>query len=123
EVKAHGLREDIFKPGEITGADVMVSLADRGDISLRATWKDHVGRALAQGYFFTRFNDEQAHGRAGFTYELGEKALGGRRQRRFGNNHFHMTSDIRIIVSPEYVRWRWTDLSDRRRQQQPRPAP
>jgi len=26
-------------------------------------------------------------------------------------NHFHLTSDIRVIRSPEYMAWRWTDLS------------
>lgn len=115
EVKAHGLREDLFQPGEMTAADIMLSLAERGDISLETVWRDRIGSALVQAYYFTRFDDEEARGRAGFTYDLGEKALAKRGPGRFGNNHFHMTSDIRVIVSPQYMHWRWTDLSRRER--------
>ncbi len=124
EVKAHGIRSDMFKPGVITGADIMLTLAEEGRLSLEAIWLDKVGRALVQGYFFTRFDQEKAEGRAGFTYSLGEKRryLHKRRPGGFGNNHFHMTSDIRVILSPECIRWRWTDLSRRRRPGARRPS-
>jgi len=115
-VTAHGLRSDMFQKEVITAADVMISLAKDGELSLDLTWREEVGRSLVQGYYFTRFNNRQAEGRAGFTYELGEEQFAGVRSPtgRFGNNFFHMISDIRVIVSPEYVKWRWTDLSRRR---------
>ncbi|GAH40669.1 unnamed protein product, partial [marine sediment metagenome] len=123
QVRPHGLRSDMFQDGVITAADVMLSLADAGELSCELVWQDRIGRTLVQSYYFTRFNDKEAEGRAGFTYELGErKFAGGRYQRGFGNNRFHMTTDIRVVVSPEYMRWRWTDLSGfGRRMQQSRP--
>jgi len=111
EVKPHGLRSDIFQPDVLAAADIMLSLADEGRISLDLTWLDNIASTLVQGYYFTRFNDEEAYGRAGFTFSMGEKYFQAKRQRRFGGNFFHMTSDIRVIVSPEYMHWQWTDLS------------
>jgi len=111
EVKPHGLRNDMFQPDVITAADIMLSLANLGEISLDLTWVDNIGKTLVQDYYFTRFNDEEAYGRAGFTFSLGERYFETNRGRGFGNNFFHMTSDIRVIVSPEYMDWRWTDLS------------
>jgi len=124
EVKPYGIRSDMFKPDVMTAADIMLSLADKGKLSLDLLWREQFGRALVQGYYFIRFNKEQAHGRAGFTYSLGEKITyePGARPRRFGDNNFHMTTDIRVIVSPQYMHCRWTDLSRRRgRQSRPRP--
>ena len=111
EVRPHGLRSDIFQPDVLTAADIMLSLADEGEISLDVTWLDNIGKTLVQSYYFTGFNDEKAQGRAGFTFSMGEKYFLAKRMGRFGNNFFHMTSDIRVIASPEYMHWRWTDLS------------
>lgn len=115
EVQPHRIRSDMFKPDVMTAADIMLSLAEKGKLSLDMLWHGQFGRALVQGYYFTRFNDEQARGRAGFTYSLGEKIdyPRGARRRRFGDNFFHMTTDIRVIVSPQYMHWQWTDLSRR----------
>ncbi len=115
EVRAHGLRSDMFGPDVATAADIMLSLAERGDISLDFRWIDYIGKTLVQGYYFTRFNDEEAGGRAGFTFHMGERKFLESGGRGFGDNFFHMTSDIRVIVSPEYMYWRWTDLSRRGR--------
>lgn len=71
EVRAHHIRSDMFKPDVITAADVMLSLAEKGKLSLDLLWHEQFGRALVQGYYFTRFNEESAHDRAGFTYSLG----------------------------------------------------
>ncbi len=113
QVRAHGIRSDMFKGDVITAADIMLSLAEKGKLSLDLLWRGQFGRALIQGYYFVRFNKDQAHDRAGFTYSLGEKLNDGPdpRGRRFGNNFLHITTDIRVIVSPQYIRWRWTDLS------------
>jgi len=112
-VEPHDLRRDVFQPGELTAADIMLSLAESGRVSLDVQWKDRIGNALVQAYVFTRFDDQEARGRAGFTYELGERTMARERFGGFGDNNFHMTADIRAIVSPQYVEWRWTDLSQR----------
>jgi hypothetical protein len=110
EVTAHDLRVDLFQPGVLTVADIMLSLADRGDLSVGLEWTEMVGPTLQQAYYFTRFNDERAGWRTGFTYEVGERVFTGR-EPRFSNNRLHVTADMRAIVSPEYVLWSWTDLS------------
>ena len=111
-VTAHDLRCDLFQPGTITAADIMLSLADRGDLSVELTWCEMIGSALQQGYYFTRFNDERAGWRTGFTYQVGERRFEGR-QPRFSNNWLHMSCDIRAVLSPEHMHWAWTDLSGR----------
>ncbi len=113
EVRPHGLRSDVFQDQVVTVADVMLSLAEQGKLTLDLDWLGTIGRTLVQGYYFTRFDDVLAQGRAGFTYSAGENAFRSRRglHGRFGNNMFHMTADIRVVVCPEYVAWRWTDLS------------
>ena len=124
EVQPHHIRSDMFKPDVITAADIMLSLAEKGKLSLDLLWHEQFGRALVQGYYFTRLNEESAQGRAGFTYSLGEKISypRGAKPRRFGDNFFHMTTDIRVITSPQYMHWRWTDLS-RRNVRPVRPKP
>jgi len=114
EVCPHDLRADLFQPGILTAADIMLSLADRGRLSADLEWCEMIGPALQQGYYFTRFNQERAGWRTGFTYQVGERRFEGR-QPRFSNNWLHMSADIRAIVCPEYMRWEWTDLSGRRR--------
>ena len=55
EVKCHGLRSDMFQKDVLTGADIMLSLAERGEITLECQWLGTTGRSLVQGYSFTRF--------------------------------------------------------------------
>ncbi len=108
EVQPHGLRSDMFQPGVVTAADIMQSLGTASQLAFDLVWVDVIGRTSVQGYYFTRFNGEESLGRAGFIYELGERSMA--RGRGFGNNRFHMTPDIRVLCSPEYMSWRWADL-------------
>ena len=65
----------------------------------------------------TRLNDDSQQGRAGFYYDVGENALRGKRAAGgggFSNNSLHISPDIRVVVSPEYLDWRWIDLSGAR---------
>ena len=110
EVTVHGLRRDILWDGVLTAADIVLSLADQGGLSAELEWGEMVGQVLQQGYTFTHLNDELLEDRTGFTYEVGERRFKGR-QPRFGNNLIHMTADVRVILSPEYMHWAWTDLS------------
>jgi len=116
EVSPHGLRDDMFQEDVLTVADVMLSLADQGRLTLDVEWLEELGDTLVQSYYFTRFDGVRARGRAGFTYGSGEEVFRNVRPTWgfFGNNRFHMTADIRVVLCPQYVRWRWTDLSRRR---------
>jgi hypothetical protein len=110
EVRPHRIRSDMFRSGVVTAADVMLSAAGQDKLSLGMVWREQFGTALVQGYYFVQLNQDQAHGRSGFTYSLGEKINHGRKPpgKKTGNNYFHMTTDIRVIASPEYMRWKWT---------------
>ncbi len=52
QVKAHGIRSDMFKGDVITAADIMLSLAKKGKLSLDLLWRGQFGRALIQGYYY-----------------------------------------------------------------------
>ncbi len=103
EVTAHNLRNDTFQDGVITAIDVILSLADQGEITYKLTWYDRIGRAVVTNYFVDGINEDQAYGTCGFVYEAGSEKL------RYGN-HIHIPSDYRIINSPEYEEWFWICL-------------
>ena len=110
EVTAHNLRRDIFWDGVVTATDILLSLADQGSLSAEMEWVEMIGQTLRQSYTFTRLNDEKIEDRAGFTYEMGERRFKGR-QPRFGNNLIHMPMDVRVVCSPEYMHWAWSDVA------------
>ena len=99
-VEAHNLRNDTFKNGVITAIDVILSLAEQGKISYDLRWYAKIAFAEVKDYYVDRINEDEAYGRCGFVYECGEK--------RFGfKNHIHLPSDIRVLNSPEYMKWFW----------------
>lgn len=100
-VEAHNLRNDTFKPGVITAIDVILSLADQGEISFDLKWYAEIFGSEVKDYYVERINGDKASGRCGFVYECGEKRF------KFQGNHIHLPSDIRVINSPEYVEWFW----------------
>ena len=103
QVKAHHVRDDIFKEGYITAIDVIMSLGDQGKISYDLQWYESIGTAeIVKNYFVERINQDQARGRCGFVYEAGSEKFGG-----FRGNHIHIPSDIRGINSPEYIEFFW----------------
>ena len=99
-VEAHNLRNDTFKPGIITAIDVILSLAEQGEISYDLRWYAKIALAEVKDYYVDRINEDEAYGRCGFVYECGEKSFGFK-------NHIHLPSDIRVINSPEYMKWFW----------------
>ena len=98
-VTAHNLRPDLFQEGTITAIDLILSLGDQGHLDYELTWYDSIGDAdIVGSYFVTRINDDGQAGTCGWVYETGEYEM---RQ----NNHIHLPSDARVIVSPEFANW------------------
>ncbi len=105
-VTAHNIRNDSLKLNVITAIDVILSLGDAGLITYELQWYDSLGSAtVVRSYWVESINSDSTVGRCGFTYECGDE------QFRFGNgNLIHIPSDVRILNSPEYVRWFWKCL-------------
>jgi len=102
EVTPHNLRSDFFVDGTITAADVIMSLGDMGKITYQMLWYENIGSAQIKNYYVECINGHTHSGMCGFVYELGEKGIRG--------NHIHVTPDIRILQSPEYVLFYWIEL-------------
>ncbi len=103
EVQAHDLRTDFFVTGTITASDIILSLADQGELSYELRWFGHIGKAVIGNYYVQRINDATATGMCGFVYEVGE--LDGKR-----GHHIHVQTDIRILQNPEYALFYWIEL-------------
>ncbi len=102
-VRSHDLRDDVFQPGVITAIDVILTLAEAGELSYDLQWYGSLGTADVVGsYWVNRIDDDVSQGRCGFVYEAGAHEF-----RFFRGNHNHIPSDIRIINSPEYVEYFW----------------
>ena len=103
EVKAHNLRPDMFQQGVVTAIDTILSLAEAGEISYDLQWYESIGSAgVVKSFWVNRINDDQSQGRCGFVYEAGDRVFD-----FFRGNHNHIPSDIRIINSPQYVKYFW----------------
>ncbi len=103
EIKAHNLRSDMFQPGVVTAIDTILSLADEGYISYDLQWYESLGTAgVVKSYWVNRINDDKSEGRCGFVYEAGDESF-----HFFRGNHNHIPSDIRVINSPQYVKYFW----------------
>jgi len=103
EVKAHKLRKDMFQPGVVTAIDTILSLAEEGKISYDLQWYESIGTAgVVKSYWVNRINEDESQGRCGFVYEAGDEAF-----YFFRGNHNHIPSDVRVINSPEYVKYFW----------------
>lgn len=104
-VEAHSLRTDVFKPGVITAVDIILSLAEQAKISYGLRWYATIGNSEIKSFYVDRINEDKVDVSSdpvscGFVYECGE--------RKFGwSNHIHLPSDIRVINSPEYMKWFW----------------
>ena len=103
EIKAHNLRPDMFQPGVVTAIDTILSLAAEGKISYDLQWYESLGTAdVVKSYWVNRINEDESYGRCGFVYEAGSEVYD-----FFRGNHNHIPSDVRVINSPEYVKYFW----------------
>jgi len=111
EVRAHGVRSDVFQPDVVTALDVLLSLGEQGHLTgLKLTWYEGIGRATPVDSYFVELiagggYSAEAFDSCGFLYELGDLALQG-----FKGAFVHVPSDGRPIVSPEYMEWSWRCL-------------
>jgi len=103
EVRAHNLRDDMFQDGVVTAIDTILSLAEKNKISYDLQWYESIGTAgVVKSYWVERINDDVSEGRCGFVYEAGDEEFF-----FFRGNHNHIPSDIRVINSPQYVKYFW----------------
>ncbi len=103
EIKAHNTRSDMFQPGVVTAIDTILSLGEEGLISYDLQWYESIGSAgVVKSYWVERINEDKSAGRCGFVYEAGDE-----RFLFFSGNHNHIPSDVRVINSPQYVKYFW----------------
>ena len=106
-VVPHDVRSDVLKPGVVTALDILLSLAERGELSLlKLTWYEGIdGADPVDSYWVEQIDEAEAFGRCGFVYETGPTVFPGS-----AGSHIHIPSDTRVIVSPEYALWFWICL-------------
>ena len=106
-VTPHGVRSDILQDGVITALDILLSLGEQGHLStVGLTWYSSIGRAdPIDNYFVERIDDAEALLRCGYVYEVGPEEFSG-----FQGAHIHVTTDVRVLVSPDYALWFWLCL-------------
>jgi len=101
EVTAHNLRSDALKEGATTALDVILSLGDQGKIECELEWFESVGTAdIVKSYWVEAIDGDNSHGRCGFVYEAGSLEFP-------HAGHIHIPSDVRVLNSPEYVKFFW----------------
>lgn len=111
EVRAHDVRSDVLRPGVITALDVLLSLGEQGRLSaLKLTWYAGIGRATPVDSYFVEHiagggHSAEAFDSCGFLYEVGDLELKGTK-----GAFVHVPSDVRPILSPEYMEWSWRCL-------------
>jgi len=102
-VTAHNLRNDTLQTGVITALDIIMSLGDSGNITYVLEWIWAMGRAsYVHSYFVDQINSDKASGRCGFLYDVGDNDF-----KNAGPNFIFLSSDERILTSPEYLRFSW----------------
>lgn len=105
-VTPHNLRNETLQDGVITGIDVIMSLGDQGKLTYDIQWYESIGTAdIVRNYYIVRINGDRAAGTCGFVYDSGDRDYFG-----FKGNHIHLPSDVRVLNSPEYMRWFWICL-------------
>jgi len=116
-VEAHGVRLDVFQPGWTTMLDVLLSLADRGEIdSMGLEWRVADGDiAIIDGYYVTSivagdFAPESV-GSCVLTHQVGGNVISEYlAPHTHTMSHVHLTGDLEVLVSPESVEWLWVCL-------------
>jgi hypothetical protein len=105
-VTPHNLRTDFLKIGVITALDIIMSLGDLGSITYELEWIESLrGAYYVRSYFVDRINADETVGRCGFLYEIGDNEF-----KYPGPNYIFLSSDERILTSPEYLRFFWDCL-------------
>ncbi|MFA6232635.1 MAG: hypothetical protein WC824_00430 [Bacteroidota bacterium] len=123
-VTPHGLREAgrdslhrmPFQPGVVTAIDLLLSLQDQGVIDMVGTaFFTHLAGKVMDSYRvrslgFPGTGLAHASGRQGFVYTTANGTIQRLANNADGKQHVH--SDIHVIHSPDFARWRWIELGN-----------
>lgn len=116
-VKAHNVRADLFQPGVTTVLDVLLSLGEQEKLtSLTLSWHDGAEDAdPIDNYFVNLITGDafspEATGSCIFTHQIGSGTLKDYlAPNACEGSHIHLTADVEVITSPEYVEWLWACL-------------
>jgi hypothetical protein len=91
----HNLRNETFQYDVITAIDVILTLGDLGKITYELTWHESFRSAsYVHSYFVSKINTDETAGRCGFLYEV-------------SGSYIYLSSDERILTSPESVNFFW----------------
>ena len=120
-VTAHNVRSDVFQTGVITVLDVLLSLGEQGRLSsLELAWRDRMENAdPVDNYFVDQVRTEdystEAAGDCTYVHEVGSEALMGfLAPHGHATSHVHLTADVEVLTSPEYVEFLWACLQEAR---------
>ena len=102
-VTPHNIRNGTLQPGVLTAIDVILSLGDLGLINYTLQWYEEIGQAkVVNSYWVESINEDATVGTCGFVYDTGSQGYYG-----FAGNHIHLPADVRVLNSPDYMRWFW----------------
>lgn len=105
-ITPHNIRNDTLQNDVITALDVIMTLGDLGHITYELKWIKSFSRArYVYSYFVNKINSDEAIGRCGFVYEVGDADF-----EYPGPNYIYLAADERILTSPEYLRFFWDCL-------------
>jgi hypothetical protein len=120
-VTAHNVRSDVFQTGVISVLDVLLSLGEQGRLSsLELAWRDRMENAdPVDNYFVDQVRTEdystEAAGDCTYVHEVGSEALMGfLAPHGHATSHVHLTADVEVLTSPEYVEFLWACLQEAR---------
>ena len=89
------LRSETFQQDVITAIDVIMTLGYLGEITYELEWHESFrGASYVHSYFVSKINTDEAVGRCGFLYEV-------------SGSYIYLSSDERILTSPESVNFFW----------------
>jgi len=116
-VTAHNSRLDVLQSGVVTVLDVLLSLGEQGKLAaVGLTWRAEMdGADPVDGYFVDRIDAAGflilSTGDCTYAHEVGSEGLMNYLPPHgHKTSHVHLTSDLKVLTSPEYVEFLWTCL-------------
>ena len=112
-VTSHGVRPDVFRAGAITALDVLLSLGEQGLIDgLELTWHAMLDGTMVNHYMVDWISLPDVLGEkdasCGYMDEAATEGLRGfLTPHSHATTEIHLSSDLEILVAPEYVEWQW----------------
>ncbi|MDD5264287.1 MAG: hypothetical protein PHU43_05550 [Candidatus Bipolaricaulis sp.] len=111
---SHNVRPDVFRPGAITALDVLLSLGDQGLIAgLELAWHAMVDDVPSVNHYMVDWISlpdvlGERNSSCGYMDEAATEGLRGfLTPHSHATTRIHLSSDLELLVSPEYVEWQW----------------